>query len=430
MDREEEENLLHAMLPEGYDYKFVKYDLQQNNLQEIKFCLETRVNVKNHSNVKQFLADLNDSTGCTFNMQSGRPDKTKENQRSKCSGFRKCCMNVALSGKKELQPGKNTNCEAKVNFRLENPVAKNAEQRKEKEEFPLLLNIDFVHNHSLQRAEFLKYRSVNEGTKAAYSDMFKQGFTPSAAHAEMRRQIQTEYPDSWPEKFADRSMLPSIFWSYYWHRLWTDKTIGSRDGVDAMEKALEMIKEFNEKCKEEFPLPEGECYAKIAQSEQGQTVVAIVDPFMRRVHQVIPQSSELILMDATSNLDRNDTKLFHLICPSVIGGLPVAEMLTTREDTDTIMFGLELLKSVLPAGAFYGRGRNTGPQLFMTDDADSLRNALTGTWGSSELLLCIFHILQAQWNGSGMGNMVLRRMTGLCCSTCSEMYCMQRVRLS
>ena len=66
--------------------------------------------------------------------------------------------------------------------------------------------------------------------------------------------------------------------------------------------------------------------------------MAIVDLFMRRVHKVIPQSAELILMDATSNLDRNDTKLFHLICPSVIGGLPVAELLTTREDTDTILF--------------------------------------------------------------------------------------------
>ena len=39
-----------------------------------------------------------------------------------------------------------------------------------------------------------------------------------------------------------------------------------------------------------------------------------------------------------------------------------------------------------------------GPQLFMTDDADSLRNALAGTWSLAELLLCIFHILQAQWN--------------------------------
>ena len=265
------------------------------------------------------------------------------------------------SGNKELQPGKNTDCSAKINFRLENPVAKSAEQRLDKETFPLWIKIDFSHNHSLQRAEFLKYRSVSEETKAVFSDMFQQGFSPSTAHAEMRRQIKADFPDSWPEKFADRSKLPSIFWSYYWHRLWTDQTIGSRDGVDAYEKAVEMIKEFDENCKKEFPLSEGEWYAKIAQSEQGQTAVAICDPFMRRVHHIIPQSSELILIDATSNLDRNDTKLFHLICPSVIGGLPVAEILTTREDTDTIMFGLELLKAVLPVGAFYGRGRHTGP---------------------------------------------------------------------
>ena len=45
--------------------------------------------------------------------------------------------------------------------------------------------------------------------------------------------------------------------------------------------------------------------------------------------------------------------LFHLMCPSVVGGLPLAEILTTREDTGTILFALELLKSVLPPGAFY-----------------------------------------------------------------------------
>ena len=82
----------------------------------------------------------------------------------------------------------------------------------------------------------------------------------------------------------------------------------------------------------------------------------------------------------------------------MIGGLPVGEILTTREDTETIRFGLELLKSVLPRGAFYGRGVDVGPQLFMTDDSDSLRSALTGAWEQAELLLCIFHVLQAIWN--------------------------------
>ena len=110
-------------------------------------------------------------------------------------------MNVASSGKKELQPGKNTNCEAKLNFRLENPVAEKAEQRKDREQFPLWLKLHFVHNHSLQRAEFLKYRSVGEDTKAVFSNMFEQGFTPSAAHAKMRKNIKasiTIFPFHFP----------------------------------------------------------------------------------------------------------------------------------------------------------------------------------------------------------------------------------------
>ena len=99
---------------------------------------------------------------------------------------------------------------------------------------------------------------------------------------------------------------------------------------------------------------------------------------MHRVHNTIPQAGELVLMDSTSNLDRNDIKLFHLICPSFVGGLPLASLLTTREDKGTIMFGINLLEEVLPPGAFYGRDINVGPKLFMTDDSDALRNALSG----------------------------------------------------
>ena len=137
--------------------------------------------------------------------------------------------------------------------------------------------------------------------------------------------------------------------------------------------------------------------------------MAIVDPFMRRVHEVIPQSAELILMDATSNLDRNDTKLFHLICPSVIGGLPVAELLTTRQDTDTILFGLELLKSVLPAGAFYGRDINVGPKLFMID---ALRNTLSEL--GHPLSSCFARFISYKLNGTTLANLfreVLRQIS-------------------
>ena len=61
---------------------------------------------------------------------------------------------------------------------------------------------------------------------------------------------------------------------------------------------------------------------------------------MRRVHETVPQSGELVLIDATSNLDRNDSKVFHLVCPSPVGSLPLATLITTREDTETVLFAL------------------------------------------------------------------------------------------
>jgi hypothetical protein len=403
-ERKEEEELLLATLPGEYKYKVIRYELHENNLNDVKFTLETRVNVCDKSDVKVFLAKLNESSCCTFNVQSGKPDRSSDSATARrvLTGFRKCCMNIAGSEDKEnkqpLQPGKNTNCGANLKFRLENAVAKNPKERKDKESFPLWVLLEFVHNHSLKRAEYLKYLSVSDETRSAFTEMFQEGFSPSTAHAEMRRSIKTQYPDTWPEMFADRSKLPGIFWCFYWHRVWMNKVIGSREGVDAFNKAQDMVKEFDMNCKRKFPLPDSEFYAKIAQSEQGQTVVVIIDPFMRRVHQTIPQSAELCFIDATSSLDRNDTKLFHLLSSSVIGGLPLAEILTTREDTETIVFALQLLKTILPAGAFCDRGGILGPQLFMSDDSDALRNALSKVWPSAELLLCTFHILQAQWN--------------------------------
>ena len=384
------------ILPQQYSYRFIKCELEQENISTTSFDIEIRLNVSTDEGVKTFLQDFNSSSGCTYNMMSGRQDRKQDGQhsRSKLRGFRKCCLNVSRNGKRAKQAGKNTNCESTINFRLENPLKSNSTFG---EKFHLWVKIHFFHNHALNRAEYLRYLSVSEETKRSFTELFESDFTPSEALTEVRRRMKAEFPETWPEKFADKSKLPGMFWVHYWYRQWLDSTVGSRDGVDALEKAEQKVKDYDDQCKKEFPLPAGESYAMIAQTPEGQTVVAIVNPFMRRVHEIIPQSGELILMDATSNLDRNDSKLFHLYCPSSIGGLPVAELITTREDAPTITFALNLLKSVLPAGAFYGRGIKTGPVLFMTDDCEAETKALSTVWPLAERLLCHFHLLQAQW---------------------------------
>ena len=106
---------------------------------------------------------------------------------------------------------------------------------------------------------------------------------------------------------------------------------------------------------------------------------------------------DLVFLDATSTLDRSNSKLFHFMTPSSIGGLPVATMVT-REYEDTVAFGIELLRMILPQEAFFGRGRDRGPVLAATDDSEVIRNAIRRAWPDIINLLCQFHLLQAHWN--------------------------------
>ena len=160
-----------------------------------------------------------------------------------------------------------------------------------------------------------------------------------------------------------------------------------------MAEIIEKYENANQKMNK---LPGEERYAKVEQINE-QTVVVIIDAFMRRVHTSVPQSGDLLIMDATSNLDRSDTKLFNIICPSAIGGLPVGKLIVTREDEKTITHALKMYQNMLPQDAFYGRGPLLGPSLGLTDDSEPERKSLRRVWPNMTVLLCHFHVLQAHW---------------------------------
>ena len=77
---------------------------------------------------------------------------------------------------------------------------------------------------------------------------------------------------------------------------------------------------------------------KIAQTE-GENAVAICDIFSVESTTVCHMAGDIALVDATSNLDRQDTKLFYIICPSPAGGLPLGTVITSREDEVTVKAG-------------------------------------------------------------------------------------------
>ena len=104
--------------------------------------------------------------------------------------------------------------------------------------------------------------------------------------------------------------------------------------------------------------------------------MACCDPLSRRVLEMLPQSSDLLLIDATANLDRGDSKFFRLLTCSPAGGLPVGYLVVSSETEELIYKALQLYKSILPSHAFKGRGKDVGPVVILTDDSSAEQSAI------------------------------------------------------
>ena len=95
---------------------------------------------------------------------------------------------------------------------------------------------------------------------------------------------------------------------------------------------------------------------KIIASGKQPLILAICSPIMARAHKCVCQASELVFMDATSSLDRFSCPTYILSTGSAAGAIPLGIFVVSDESVSTIAAGLNLLKSIMPSGAFYGRG--------------------------------------------------------------------------
>ncbi|CAB5394533.1 unnamed protein product [Rhizophagus irregularis] len=98
-------------------------------------------------------------------------------------------------------------------------------------------------------------------------------------------------------------------------------------------------------------------------------VLAIVTNLMKRVHKKIRQAGKICYFDASSNFDPLNTSIMLLYTSCVAGALPFDLFLISDESEVTIEFAINKLKSILPSNAFFGRGVDLDPSMFMTDDS-------------------------------------------------------------
>ena len=385
--------ILEQLLPKEYKYRISSFKvIEESEIKlETKFEASVGVNICDVENIKQFFNDFEQASSTNYNLFAG--DKKNGGKNTLATGLRKCHHNVRKrkkSGQDEVVcdkiRGKQTNCPAVIHFKLKKTPVHVHDQ--ECSLFPFEIKIEFVHNHSIESANAVKYHEVRKETKNKFFELFGEGHSAASAYHDYKNHLMAKYGDNFVTVSADRAIMPDKKWVANYHAVYMQEAFGKINSPEAYEKAVEKVQEYNKKHGEEL------CVIK---QMEGVTIVAVCDKLSKRVHNELPQAGDIIYVDATSNLDRQDSKLIKFMTCSPAGGLPLGFVITPSEGEDVLQAAFETFKEVLPEEAFNKRGKDEGPVLFMTDDADAEINALHTVWPNAKLLLCTWHVLNALW---------------------------------
>ena len=284
---------------------------------------------------------------------------------------------------------------------------------------PTIFKISFDHNHPIESAHVLSFCPVSNETKQKIFEYFQKGHTASSAHHWHETKL---FLDSGEDQSAlvDRDKNPTKSDFNRLYEEWRKSELGSDNGkpmfyrlqteIEAYNTAMggkgghAILQRYEGKVKQsdsEDPLdsdqdsPKTKCIKY--NEREVPMVLAIITPLMSQVHQFIQQAGEMVFCDSSSTLDGFNTSLFVLPTSHACGGLPLGAFITSDEQEETIVQGLQLIQNVLPEEAFYKCGIKKGPSIIMTDDSSAERNALHHVWPNARLLLCAFHFLQSKW---------------------------------
>ena len=399
---------------------------------EFSFDASVHINV---TTAKLWLQQMMDHSKCTYRYTKGRSAGLKRvlfkaemhcqhqqkmlTSKQKQLGALARCKNAKKSLMHDVR-NKKTGCPSKLTLTVKVPTKSDKRAAKR---LPFLLThltilkISFTHNHPLDSAHVLSFRPISAETKELIFEYFCKGHSVSSAHHWHETKLFLDSDDQLT--LADRNNNPTKPDFSRLYDEWRKKEMGSDNGKSMFNQLETEISTYNDaNCSnggkaimqifkgvsdsseselesENDDLPKKKRKKKMKREQP--LVVAVCTPLMSRIHQYIQQSSEMIFCDSTSSLDRFNSSLFVLSTSHSTGGLPLSVMITSDEQEDTIQQGLEMVKQVLPAEAFYDIGAKRGPGIIMTDDSSAERNALQHVWPNARLLLCVFHFLQSKW---------------------------------
>ncbi len=280
-----------------------------------------------------------------------------------------------------------------------------------------VLKINFTHNHLIVSAHSLSFHPISMETKQKFFKLFDDGHSASSSRHthEQHLLLNASSDDVKQSSLADRAINPFVQDVCRLFQHWREKCYGKEDGLPLFQRLKLEVDTYNAKNSEQGGKAILQWYEKHSDMSDVEEepkkkrrkrdhsdkplIIAICTPLMSRAHKNICQAGELVFLDSSSSMDRFNTSIFIMSTHSSSSGIPLGVILTSDEREETIYNGLELLKSVMPENAFFGRSSRAGPQIFMTDDSIAERAALHKCWPHAVIFLCTFHFLQRLCQG-------------------------------
>ena len=303
----------------------------------------------------------------------------------------------------QLRNKKKTNCPSSFTLAVQIPTKA---QKRKAESHPHLLShrgvlkITFHHYHPVRAAHTLSFRDVSVETKKELTDLFEMGHNASSARHAHEQQLLYEAEVNNQAMLADQAQNPNPQDIYRLYNKWRLGSYGNDNGKGLFEKLQQAVDTYNSQNENEsgggqallqWYDAKGQASEASDSDSEGDEIgpptkkkkitsmvatlmiLAICTPIMKRAHQYIQQSRDIVFIDATSSFNRQNTSIFLLSTVTPGGAVPLGVIVTSDEQEETITEGLRSLASILPDNAFFGEGPQIGPSLVMIDDCSAER---------------------------------------------------------
>ncbi|XP_059489178.1 uncharacterized protein LOC132204967 isoform X1 [Neocloeon triangulifer] len=242
-----------------------------------------------------------------------------------------------------------------------------------------VIKFEGVHNHHILSADTLRLNRVDPSTAALFDKYFDDGST--AAQARKRHEDLLISNDDFVN-LADANINPTKRTVSYLFDKWSNKQFGV--------KSLTPIEKTQEK------IASGDYISRDVlvktSMEDGEWCILIVTPLMKRV-QELPHSGETLFLDSTSHVDVTHCTFTSMCSATKAGAMPLCILLQSHQTQTCYEMAFNLYKRECPKGF----GGSEAPSVVMTDDSSAERKAVESVWPTARRLLCVFHVLSAEW---------------------------------